>query len=921
MVSRPVSRSALACSAGTMLIGQGGAKRAWRHSVSAKALLLGLLVVPSGALAAEAADQAGAPMISEVVVTAQKRQENLQDVPVAITAFTGEMRDKTGIVTAQQQLNFTPGVNYFPGADRITIRGVGRVTTQIGTDGGVAVYQDGFYVGSAAGLNASSLGIDRSEILRGPQGTLYGRNSIGGAVNVISRRPDKEFTGDVRATYNNFSGVTYEGRVSGPVNDHLRLSAQIFGFDQQQGYYHNTLPPPHAGSAPGGPNGAGPLLNTATVQPITLADVGDEGEGTGHGHTINLQAAFDYEAFEGWVRYVNVNDHTRPRDQVGISEWSLLPLIVPNVFTGFQPDQNPGIRDHRAFFANRATDNHLHDDNQIIGHLTWHGSGFDVKYIGGYWEYTNNNFIDGDATGDPNFKTPGLLGGSVVARNDIAYRTDDTQKSISHEINFTSTNEGPLQWLAGAYYYHEKHTQHFDVPNFNEPHYDQTTDYLFGPSNFFTSALQAAIGPVPSRPIANPQDLLYEYQADLNTTSTALFGQLDYRPNDRWHFIGGLRYSHDRKRGYEFQESITQIVLGDQATLAGADAVLFAATGTHWPRYPANHPFAGRFVEDYVFGGCAGAGTPAGAAQGILPVNTVTATQGPCPGQRSLKDSWSAVTGTVGVEYSPNADTNIYARFSRGYKSGGFNLGTLATGATVGSEHINAYEAGWKQDFGRTLQLNAAIYYYDYKGLQSLNGHVAQVNPPIVINQLVNLDKSRSYGVELETRWAPVTNLLIMANYAYINNKIQKACCFADSSDPGAVQPGSKPVAGQGGAQDLAGNRLPGSPRHKISANVAYTFNFTPGDLTLSVVEDYHSSFYNSLFNNPHWFVKDGAQTNVRASWTSASKNYEIIGSISNLFDKEIPTAVTTLPPNQNFYQLLSLQPPRVYTLELRYHF
>jgi iron complex outermembrane receptor protein len=606
---------------------------------------------------------------------------------------------------------------------------------------------------------------------------------------------------------------------------------------------------------------------------------------------------------------------------VGISEWSLLPLIIPNVFTGFKPDQNPGIKDHRAFFANRATDNHLHDYHQLITHLTWHAGAFDVKYIGGYWEFENNNFIDGDAVGSTNFRTPGLLGGTVIARNDVAYRTDDTNESFSHEINFTSTAEGPFQWLAGAYYFREKRTQHFDVPVFNEPALSQTTDYLFGPTNFFTAGLQAAIGPVPSRPISNPENLLYEYQANLITESTAVFGQLDYRPNDQWHFIAGLRYSKDKKRGYEVQESITQIVLADQATAAGLDLVLRGAGVPGWPRYPAGHPRAGQFVQDYVFGGCAGAGRPAGTAQGVLPVNVVTATQGPCPGQRTLKDSWDAVTGTLGVEYSPSADTNLYLRYSRGYKSGGFNLGTLSPGATVDSEHIDAYEAGWKQDFGRALQVNAALYYYNYEGLQSLNGRVAQVSPPIIVNQLVNLEKSRSYGLELETRWAPVQNLLIMANYAYINNEIKDACCFVDSSDPMGLQPGAQPVPGQAGAQDLAGNRLPGSSRHKISASVSYTFNFEPGDLTISVVEDWHSSFYNALFNNPNWFVKDGARTDARVSWVSESRNYEIIGSVTNLFDKEIRTGITTLPPNQNFYQLLSLQPPRVWTVELRYHF
>jgi outer membrane receptor protein involved in Fe transport len=103
-VSRHTRRSALACSTGTIL--QAG------NAKGVGVLILGLLVVPSGARAAEAAEQG--PAISEVVVTAQKRQENLQDVPVAITAFTAEMRDKTGIVSAQEQLNFTPGVNYYP---------------------------------------------------------------------------------------------------------------------------------------------------------------------------------------------------------------------------------------------------------------------------------------------------------------------------------------------------------------------------------------------------------------------------------------------------------------------------------------------------------------------------------------------------------------------------------------------------------------------------------------------------------------------------------------------------------------------------------------------------------------------------------------------------------------------------------------
>ena len=116
------------------------------------------------------------------------------------------------------------------------------------------------------------------------------------------------------------------------------------------------------------------------------------------------------------------------------------------------------------------------------------------------------------------------------------------------------------------------------------------------------------------------------------------------------------------------------------------------------------------------------------------------------------------------------------------------------------------------------------IAIFEYATVAAGKGEVIRFNWAIVVNQLVNLDKSRSWGVEVESRWAPVDNLLIMANYAYINNEIRTACCFADSSDPTGAQPGAKPVPGQGGAQDLKGNRLPGSSKHKITVAASYTF-------------------------------------------------------------------------------------------------
>jgi iron complex outermembrane receptor protein len=870
-----------------------------------------------------------AAVLGEIVVTAQKREENLQSVPLAITAYTAQARDRTGLVTAQDQLNFTPGVTFQPpsssDADRITIRGIGRVTTQIGTDGGVAIYQDGFYVGSSTGLGGSTLGVDRVEILRGPQGTLYGRNSIGGAVNVISRKPDDHFTGDLRVTGNDYGGETVEGRISGPVNDHLRLSAWLTQNDQSRGYFHDALPHPAPGAGPNTP------LNTAgsTVNESIIKGKPQEG-GNGSGYTADLQAAFDLgPSFDGWLRVADVDQYTYPRDATGINNWgSNVPLIVPNVFTGFDPTQNPGIYNHRAFYTNTPTKNHLYGDVQFTTQLNWHASGFDVKYIGGYWQYTNNLKEDGDATANEDFKTPVLFGffdplndHRIVAHNDVFYIFHDVQQSWSHEVDIASTASGPLQWLVGAYYYNEHHDQTFTVPDVGETHYDQVTDYLFHnvpgcfpllPNNSDPATCitwSQATPATPSIGPANPKDLLYYYDADLHTQSEALFAQLDWKPNDQLHFTLGFRYSWDQKVGHEVNFSITQIPFTDQSLAAFLDTAIYPGA---WPKYPGTN----KYVEDYVFGGCQAPGL-----DGVTSVNANTL----CPGQRTLRNAWSAPTGTAGVEWTPNPDTNVYGRYSRGYKSGGYNLGTLAPGALVNQETIDDFELGWKQSVGHTFQFDAAAFYYLYHGIQALNLTVIQESPPLDVNELVNVAESRAFGVELEAKWAPIDNLLILFNYSYLNTQIAKGCCFVDSSDPYALQPGAKPIGSPLSdgtqTQSLVGNTLPESPTHKISANISYTWKFAPGNLTLSATEDWHSSFYYALFDNPNWLVNGGAETSLRLDWAAADKRYEIIGRVSNLFNAEVPTSVNTLPPTNAYYKILGLEPPRVVTLELRYHF
>lgn len=139
-----------------------------------------------------------------IVVTANRREELLNDVATAVSAFTAEDRTIRGILSTQDVAKFTPGVSISDNPNRVNIRGVGRVTNALGSDPGVANYVDGFYTSESDVIGSSEFLTERVEVLRGPQGTLYGRNSIGGAANIISKRPTDEFQVEGRAFINDY---------------------------------------------------------------------------------------------------------------------------------------------------------------------------------------------------------------------------------------------------------------------------------------------------------------------------------------------------------------------------------------------------------------------------------------------------------------------------------------------------------------------------------------------------------------------------------------------------------------------------------------------------------------------------------------------------------------------------------------------
>jgi iron complex outermembrane receptor protein len=791
----------------------------------------------------------------EVVITAQKREESLQTVPIAVSAFTDKMREKIGIISVQDITNFTPGLSYSASLDRIYLRGIGRSTNNLASDGGTATYSDGVYTHSTTSAGTPQIFIDRVEVLRGPQGTLYGRNAIGGAINVISRRPNDAWTSDVRADAGAFSRYEAAGRVSGPLSDQLRFSVTGDYADQGEGYFKNAS----GGKSEGGRGHVG------LIEGQISADV-----------TANLNV---------WMRLRSANwdqsyrsGNSRGAFDTGFipagflapgAAWALVPghALPGSVVTqGPLITTNPGIADPRTFLADTYSHSTLKNNYDFASEVKWKLPGFDLKYIGGAQSYYFDLQTDFDGTNVksyivPRTTNPTCAPGPIVcatfAPTSVLNYIED-ESWCSHELDASSAGKGPLQWLAGIYCYQENFHQPVFFPSNNNLAI-QNPAFEAGPAPFFPS-----VAPAP-----NPKGWVYYADQRTRIQSQAAFGQIDWNFADNWKLTGGLRYTHDEKAGTEYTRQICYS-LGSGAC----------------PSLQALGPFAyAGDITSFLINQAPQRG--AGLAK-----------QDPTTGvwSRPFGASWNATTGTLGLEWQPTGDSLVYAKYSRGYKAGGFNSGTILANPETDPEFVNAYEAGVKaRPFG-ALQTNASIFYYDYTGRQTPLTIVPDSGPSFTA--FVNVPKSESYGFELETIWTPIQDLQILFNYAYLEATVKTGCCYVDGADPLATQPGAHEVVQAGpdgilgtaddihGGQSVSGQQLPQSPKNKVAINGNYTFHFaTAGSLNLSASYFWRDTQWSSFFNRAYNRVPSYDQVDLRATWADPSGRYRVIAFGQNVFD------------------------------------
>jgi iron complex outermembrane receptor protein len=756
--------------------------------------------------------------IEIVVVTAQKRTEDVQTIPVAISVFTSEKRDAIGISSVQDMTNFTPGLAYQTSLDRVFLRGVGRQTNSQAADTPVANYDDGLFETFAVAAGRSSLDLDRVEVLRGPQGTLSGRNALAGALNEITVHPSSDaFHGEARITYGAYNHVTPEISLTGPLDDVWSFRVYALWDKQTIGYSKNIVP--NAQQNVNDPLFTGkPIAGTA----LTFGNVGD-GNVIDEWYTdAQIQAKFN-DHFEMWTKIQSAQwwngaggpgadlEGWTPADYptyeaaqgglynnagYGCTALPGSPYLAPNTIVpgsvvsplpGAQACHNPGLKDpwHQARLIQTSV--RLPSYFSLNTQWTWHADDFDVKYIGGgsYYRYHLSTELDVHQAPVTSYKIAGFFcpPGGCNIDNRWTFNPEEENSFISNEINFISTGDSPFQWVAGAYQFSQQANQPGDAYNPNQPEVNGPyVDGPFFPPGFFCSSplIFGGNGVGTGGKCAPSQTFRsFDSRNNIHDHSYAIFGQVDWKFLEDFKFTAGLRYSWDHKYGSE--QARVQCYYGFCAAF-GMGGDLFGGFGSTGA------------IDTTQTGIVVSSGFPV-PPKGVTGPTTYDINTGLAT--RHLNSKWSGWTGTFGLEWSPDISTLAYAKYGRGYKDGGYyegaNTGLVAVPFTQ-AEFVDSVEVGVKHTFETWLTANLALFHYQYKNLQLPLAFSNQIGV-VAINSTAfyNVPRSISQGVELETTAQPIDDLAITFNYSYDDAHVTKGTAI-DTADPGAIWPGAKPL-------------------------------------------------------------------------------------------------------------------------------
>ena len=813
---------------------------------------------------APAAQESGG--LAEVVVTAERRAENIQNVPIAVTAFTADALQSRNLSNVQTLGALSPGVNLDAGApfsgDRsvlsASIRGIGQDDFAFNLNPAVGVYLDGVYLARTIGANQNLLDVDRVEILKGPQGTLFGANTEGGAISIVTHTPGNEEKFTAQATGGSFDRRDFAFTGDLPLIKDTLLSSITVSSQVRNGYV-NVIPYPT--NSPQGetsfvvdPQTAYPKsayqtsdnyggYNTQSIRGKLLWNASDKLTVTTTADwTHQDQTALPYEVLGVYSGNLNASTFSTLYNLCISNNASTLPAAIQAA--GGPPVGTPV----NGLFANMCSNPRARVPGLSIGGAPLLGSGYvggpagpfnagnvanGLTYLGSnsprlYFDYaaTDTGSIDSSYANGPDFARLDSFGSSVTAT--YALSDTETLKSISGYRQITWLIGTDLDGTPETLQEVSDHQHQWQVSQEFQllgKEFNDRLNYVAGLYYFEEAGFVHDY--VPFEGIL----YVYDFQNDVNNKNEAAFFHADYKLTDQLGFTAGGRYT-------DVQEEF----IGGQGDL-----------------------------NDFPVG----SGTPLR----YFP-----------PGDNS--QSWHIFDPTVGVQYHFNNDVMAYLSWGKGFKAGGWttrlsSVITSGTQAQFSPEYSKTWELGLKSTwFEQHLRANAAIFYTDYDGIQ-LN--IQEGISPVY----TNAGNAKIKGAELELQSIVGGGLslnfagsYIDAYYTYVNpNADIPEYALADGTTVCPVTVGSvgQVICGVKGGNQLDA-QLPKTPKYKIALFPQYDY-FLPSEATVRVIADftYTAQMFNDSLNTPQLRRPATRMLNASIHYIAPNNSYDVAFGGTNL--------------------------------------
>lgn len=720
--------------------------------------------------------------IEEIIVTARKIEESQQDIPLSIAVLDSGILQNIGAQNVQDLTNKLPNFLFQTSSlnsfSNLSVRGVGVSVRNAGFNAGVSFYIDGVYQGRPLNFNQDLVDIDRVELALGPQGTLYGRNTIGGVVNIVTRNPTPDLSGWAEVETGDRNDRIVRGAINIPLIDDRLYARLSGGYVKRDGYEKNIF------------------LGV------------DQGEVDRSSVRLKLLGMFDRTEVLFSLDYQSGDERAARPEYVefGLSSRGNIENDFP-------------IAPEDYVFAQDTLSTQDFDRKGASLHVTHSlANGLIFNSVTGYKDSSSDELLDGDLSYSPLLK-------SVVFNN-------EEQKLFSQEFRLSSSQEQKLRWVIGAYYLRDEVK--------NDRGFNLMPPFVgigpLGALNFIVSGL-----------------------GSMNTDAIAGFANLDFDITDKLILEAGVRYTYEKQK--------------------------------------SNY-------EQIEFLGALGTNSTAFAQSLLGPTRTGLLVGNAGPDVETRNDD--AVTPTLTANYHFDNSRMIYARYSRGFKSGGFNQEPLTDpvpqSRAFGPEKLDNYEIGLKSEWlEHRLLFNLSAFHQSYRDLQRID--LIPLEPAGFTRSIRNAGKVRVKGLEVEVRAIPLPGLELRGVFGYADAKF-KEFMLNDGTD-------------------LSGQSLSGVPKWNASFGVRYTHRLNrAGSVFLDLSDDIRAKRLLGEDDSTSVSVNGYSVVDGRLGFESSGGSWEFSLWARNLFDERYVTERAN--GNGAFYPTadnVAFGLPRAYGITLRHNF